>query len=179
MKVRACINNYRSSASKVRLVAPLISGLSVKEARLQLEHLRKGCAEDIKNLLDSAVANAENNYGLSKENLIVQQLIAQEGKTMKRWRPRAHGRAAQILKRTCNVIVVVDDGEESVKKAKKTRKIEKNEVKGSAGEEKKYEETEKNQQKRDEKRNDKDIFRQEKKKSTNVEGQKIFRRKSF
>ena len=109
MKVRARINNYRSSARKARLIAPAIKGLSAMEAQVQLEQLRKGCADDVRKLIVSAVANAENNHGLDKEKLFVSEYIVEEGRTMKRWRPRAHGRAAQILKRTCDIEVVLED----------------------------------------------------------------------
>jgi large subunit ribosomal protein L22 len=109
MKVRARINNYRSSARKARLIAPVIKGLDATEAQVQLQHLQKGCADDVRKLIASAVANAENNHGLDKENLIVSEYIVEEGRTMKRWRPRAHGRAAQILKRTCSIIVGVEE----------------------------------------------------------------------
>jgi large subunit ribosomal protein L22 len=119
MKVRARINNYRSSASKARLIAPVIKGLNAVEAQVQLEHLRKGCADDVKKLIGSAIANAENNHGLSKENLFVAEYIVEEGKTMKRWMPRAHGSAAQILKRTCNIIVGLEEKDQTDEKSKK------------------------------------------------------------
>jgi len=79
------------------------------DALLQLEYSKRGDALDIKKLLESAVANAINNFKLKKEDLFVENILAEEGKTMKRWRPRAYGRAARILKRTCDIIITLED----------------------------------------------------------------------
>jgi large subunit ribosomal protein L22 len=128
MKVEARLKNYRSSARKVREVSPIIKGLSVEDAQWQLENLKKGCAEDLRKLLLSAVANATNNHGLEKENLFVLELIAQEGRTLKRWRPRAHGRAAPILKRSCHVILTVESSEKAEVETKQKEESVKKDV---------------------------------------------------
>lgn len=108
MKVQARLNKYRRSAQKVREIFPVIKGLDVENALLQLEYSKRGDALDIKKLLESAVANATNNFKLNKEELFVENILAEEGKTMKRWRPRAYGRAARILKRTCDVVITLE-----------------------------------------------------------------------
>ena len=109
MKVQARLNRYRRSAQKVREIFPVIKGLNAMDALLQLEYSKRGDALDIKKLLESAVANAINNFKLKKEDLFVENILAEEGKTMKRWRPRAYGRAARILKRTCDIIITLED----------------------------------------------------------------------
>ncbi len=114
MKVQASIKNYRRSASKVREIVPVVKGLSVGEADLQLRYLKKGSARDLLGLLLSAVANAKNNFNLEEGNLFVVNLVVNEGRVMKRWRARAHGRAAKILKRSCHVILTLE--EKKVKK---------------------------------------------------------------
>ncbi|MEA2007178.1 MAG: 50S ribosomal protein L22 [Patescibacteria group bacterium] len=122
MKVKARLKNYRSSARKVREVSPIIKGLSVKEALWQLENLKKGCAEDLRKLLLSAIANATNNHAFEKENLFVSELVVQEGRVLKRWRPRAHGRATPILKRSCHVILTIETSEEVEREKQGTEK---------------------------------------------------------
>lgn len=109
MKVQARLNRYRRSAQKVREIFPVIKGLDASEALLQLEYSKRGDALDIKKLLESAVANATNNFKLNKADLFVENILAEEGKTMKRWRPRAYGRAAKILKRTCDIIITLEE----------------------------------------------------------------------
>ncbi len=126
MKVQARLNNYRRSAQKVRRTASVIKGLSVADALGQLEYLKDGSAEILKKLLLSAVANAENNHGLSKDNLVVLDLIAEEGRTLKRWRARAYGRAARILKRTCSVVLILEDVTDAKGKKAKKSEVKKN-----------------------------------------------------
>lgn len=119
MKVQARLNRYRRSAQKVRELFPVIKGMDATEALLQLEYSKRGDALDIKKLLESAVANATNNFKLNKEDLFVENIIAEEGRTMKRWRPRAYGRAARILKRTCDIIITLEEKEKEEKVAPK------------------------------------------------------------
>src|SRR4030042_5252637 len=100
MEVKASLNNLRRSPRKVRLVADLVRGLDVRNAQNQLDFLVKGSSSEFENLLQGAIANAENNFGLSKDNLYIKDVIVNEGAKLKRWLPRAHGRASLILKRT-------------------------------------------------------------------------------
>jgi len=105
--VRAVHRHARFSAYKAREVLDLIRGLSVGEARTILEFSERACARDIAKVLDSAVANAANNNDIPPEELFVSACFADEGPTLKRWRPRARGRATRIRKRTCHVTVIV------------------------------------------------------------------------
>jgi len=107
MKAKANLNNVRVSPRKMRLVADLIKGLGVEEAVVQLEKEVRSSSEDLTKLMNSAIANAENNFGLDKDNLYVESIQVNEAPTLKRWMPRAHGRATTILKRTSRVSLVL------------------------------------------------------------------------
>jgi large subunit ribosomal protein L22 len=104
---RAVLRNERVSAYKVRPVLDLIRGLEVERARDTLQLCERDAATLVGKLLQSAIANAENNDGLDPEELYVSACFADEGTTMKRWRPRARGRATRIRKRGCHVTVIV------------------------------------------------------------------------
>jgi large subunit ribosomal protein L22 len=106
--VRAQHRYARFSASKAREVLDLIRGKPVGEARTILQFCERAAAEPIAKVLDSAVANAANNNDIPPEELYVATCFADEGPTLKRWRPRARGRATRIRKRTCHVTVVVE-----------------------------------------------------------------------
>jgi large subunit ribosomal protein L22 len=97
----------RLSASKVRVVLDLIRDEDLEQARDELRFCDRGAATIIAKVLESAVANAENNEHLSADELYVAECWADEGPTLKRWRPRARGRATRINKRTCHITVVV------------------------------------------------------------------------
>jgi large subunit ribosomal protein L22 len=105
--VRAVHRHARFSAYKAREVLDLIRGKSVIEARTILEFCNREAADVIVKVLDSAVANAGNNNDIPPEELFVSACFADEGPTMKRWRPRARGRATRIRKRTCHITVIV------------------------------------------------------------------------
>lgn len=105
--VRAVHRHARFSAYKAREVLDLIRGKSVGEARTILEFCNRDAASVIIKVLDSAVANAGNNNDIPPEELFVAACFADEGPTMKRWRPRARGRATRIRKRTCHITVIV------------------------------------------------------------------------
>ncbi len=109
MKVTAQLNNLRISPRKVRLAIDLIKSKDVEDARVQLKHLVKQSSPEIEKLIKSAIANAENNFGLDRDNLYVYDAQVGEGYRMKRWLPRAFGRASQILKRTSNVALVLEE----------------------------------------------------------------------
>ena len=104
---RAVLRHSRVSAYKVRPVLDLIRGKDVQAAREALQFSERDAAHLVGKLLASAVANAENNDSLDPDGLYVSACYADEGPTLKRWRPRARGRATRIRKRTCHVTVVV------------------------------------------------------------------------
>ena len=101
----------RQSPYKVRLVLNLIRGLNVNEALNILTFTKRKAATDIKQLLESAIANAENNYGMSSSNLEITKAIADEGPTLKRFRPRARGSAGRINKRTSHILIELESAE--------------------------------------------------------------------
>ena len=107
VEARAEAKWVRTSARKARLVLDLIRGRSVLEARSVLAFSERAVARDIELVLRSAVANAEANHGLIGDDLVVSAAYADEGPTLKRWRPRARGRVARIRKRTCHITVKV------------------------------------------------------------------------
>ena len=105
---RAVAKHVRISPYKVRIVLDIIRGKGYKEAVAILENTPKAASEPIRKVLLSAGANAENNLGLSKDNLFVAECYADQGPTLKRVMPRAQGRAFRILKRTSHITVVLD-----------------------------------------------------------------------
>ncbi len=111
MEVSAKLRGARISAQKARLVADQIRGKPVEEALSVLEFSTKKAAHMVRKLLNSAIANAENNEGADVDELRVSTIFVDEGLTMKRMRPRAKGRGDRILKRTCHITVKVADSE--------------------------------------------------------------------
>lgn len=109
MQARATAKTIRISARKVRLVLDLIRGRAVDEALAILHHTPKAASPVVIKLLLSAMANAENNYEMDVENLYVAEVYANEGPTLKRFRPRAQGRASSIHKRTSHITIVVKE----------------------------------------------------------------------
>ena len=107
MRVRAQAKWVRTSARKARVVLDHIRGRSVPEARTILAFTPRAAATDIEKVLRSAVANAEANHGLDGDDLVVEAAFADEGPTLKRWKPRARGRVNRIRKRTCHVTLVL------------------------------------------------------------------------
>jgi large subunit ribosomal protein L22 len=104
-EVRAVAKWVRMSPRKARLVIDHIRGRSVPEARTVLAFTPRAAAREIEKVLSSAVANAEANHNLDGDELIVSAAYVDEGPVMKRWRPRARGRAARIRKPTCHITV--------------------------------------------------------------------------
>jgi len=128
MQVTAKLKNLRVSQRKTRLVADLIRGKGIETAKIQLQFSTKKTSENILCLLNSAIANAKNNFNLDENNLYVKGIVVEEGSTLKRWRPRAMGRASAIRKRTCSVIITLDEIEENEKSiVNEKKKTEKNE----------------------------------------------------
>jgi len=111
MEVAARLKGAQISAQKVRLIADQVRGLRVEEALGVLEFSTKKAAHIVKKLLDSAIANAENNEGADVDELKVSSIFVDEGMTMKRLRPRAKGRADRILKRSCHITIKVADSD--------------------------------------------------------------------
>ena len=111
MEVAARLKGARISAQKARLVADQVRGKPVEEALDLLEFSPKKAAHLVKKVLNSAIANAENNEGADVDELKVSSVYVDEGMTMRRLRPRAKGRADRILKRSCHITVKVADGE--------------------------------------------------------------------
>ena len=105
----ATLKNARISARKVKIVADLIRGKDAKEALAIVKFTPKASSEIIEKLLKSAIANAENNNGMSVENLYVEECYANKGPTMKRIRPRAQGRAYRIEKRMSHITLVLNE----------------------------------------------------------------------
>ena len=111
MRVSATAKYLRGSTRKARLVTQAIKGRSVEDAAALLRFMPQHAARDVAAVLKSATANAENNHNLSAEDLIVLEAQANEGPTIKRWRPRAQGRAFPIHKGMTHITIVVADQE--------------------------------------------------------------------
>lgn len=109
MKVKAHSRYIRQSPYKVRRVLDLVRGLPVEEAEHVLRLTQRAAAHPVAKALASAVANAEHNHALDAENLVIAEAYADEGPTLKRFRPRARGRASRINKRTCHITIVVSE----------------------------------------------------------------------
>ncbi len=119
MKVSAKLNNLRVAPRKVRIVAKLVKGMAINDAFDQLDiHIRK-TAPYMKKLLESAIANGENNFGIDKDNMFISDVVVDAGPTLKRWRARAFGRAGKILKRTSKIELVISERVEG--KGRKTK----------------------------------------------------------
>lgn len=117
MQAKAVAKTVRIAPRKVRLVLDLVRGKDVGEAVALLKLTNKRAASVVEKLVLSAVANAEHNYDMDTDNLVVSEIYANEGPTLKRFRPRAQGRATQILKRTSHITVVVSEKEEVAEEA--------------------------------------------------------------
>ncbi len=109
MEVAAKLSGARISAQKARLVADQIRGKKVDEALNLLTFSGKKAADVIKKVLESAIANAEHNEGADVDDLRVSTVFVNEGRSMKRIKPRAKGRADRIIKRSCHITVKVAD----------------------------------------------------------------------
>lgn len=181
MKVKAKLKNLRVSPRKVRISADIVRGCNIEDAIFRLDSTVKKSNEPIKKMLLSAVANAQNNFNLDKELLVIVDIQVGEGITMKRWMPRAYGRASEILKRSSHVYITLEGKEVADKKVTKKKAAKKSEVEdkteGSA------ETVEKVSNKKDEtlKLNKKSHYRVDAKKKESREkgwSKKMFKRKS-
>ena len=122
MRVRAQAKWVRTSARKARIVLEHIRGRSVPEARTILAFTQRAVATDIDKVLRSAVANAEANHGLDGDELVVEAAYADEGPTLKRWKPRARGRVNRINKRSCHVTLVLAEVSEQSTRRRRPQK---------------------------------------------------------
>jgi large subunit ribosomal protein L22 len=111
MRVQATAKYLRHSTRKTRLVTNAIVGLPVEQASAILKHMPQEAARDVAKVLNSAAANAENNHDLDRDELFVVEATANEGPTLKRYRPRAQGRAFAIHKPMTHIKVVVENRE--------------------------------------------------------------------
>ena len=111
MRVSATAKYLRGSTRKARLVTEAIKGKRVEEAAAFLRFMPQHAAKDVARVLKSATANAENNHNLSAEDLVIADALAMEGPTIKRWRPRAQGRAFPIHKPMTHITIIVADRE--------------------------------------------------------------------
>lgn len=109
MEIRAYNRNVRQSARKVRLVADLIRGLGSMQALDQLRMNSRVARTPIEKVLKSALANAEHNFHISGEDTCIKTIMVDKGTPLKRWRPRAFGRAAPIRKHSCHITLVLEE----------------------------------------------------------------------
>ena len=111
MEARAYLKFVRISPRKVKIVLDLIRGKDAASARGILKNTPKAASEHLIKLLDRAVADAETNFGMNRDNLYVSECFVCPGPTLKRIRPKDHGRAHRILKRTSHVTIVLKERE--------------------------------------------------------------------
>jgi len=174
MEVKASLKYLRISPRKVRSVVDLIRGLPVKNAEAYLLHLSKKSSHPLLKLLRSAMANAEHNFNLDKNNLYVRAMRVDEGPALKRWRARARGAAYPIRKRSSHIFLTLEEIKEKkkgIRKVKESKKISEV-VKEEEKEEKKKEKSLAYTKKQEPTKGEKVLKRLPQK-------QKIFRRKSM
>ena len=109
LEAKAILRYARISSRKVKIVADLIRGKKVDEALAIVKFTPKAASEILEKLLKSAIANAENNHGMNRGNLVVSEIYANQGPTLKRIRPAAKGSAVRIRKRTSHITIVVKE----------------------------------------------------------------------
>ncbi|HTW96783.1 MAG TPA: 50S ribosomal protein L22 [Candidatus Methylomirabilis sp.] len=124
MEIKVKLKFIRQSSKKLRLVANLIRGLDVTSALNQLRFVNKKGAEPIAKLLKSAIASAENDFELAKDNLFVKEIRVDEGGMLKRWTPKAHGSATPIRQRISHINITLGELKESGIKAAKKKEVE-------------------------------------------------------
>ncbi len=124
MEIKAKVKNLRMSPRKVRLVIDLIRNMPIDKALNQLRFINKKPAMAVSKLIKTALADAEHNFNLDKNNLKIKEIKADEGITMKRWMPKAFGRATVIRKRTCQISLILSEIVDSGKKESRKVKAE-------------------------------------------------------
>ena len=134
-EVKAQLNGLRIAPRKVRAITNLLKGKDVVYALNQMEFFMKRPVLPLMKLLNSAIANAENNFSMVKSNLYIKEFLVDEGIKLKRFRPKAQGRAGEIQKKTSKVRLVLDERvaglkrQTTEKKTKEAPKVEKTEIK--------------------------------------------------
>ncbi|MFA5886476.1 MAG: 50S ribosomal protein L22 [Patescibacteria group bacterium] len=123
MEVKASLKHLRMSPRKARLVIDVVRQMSVDKALDQLKFINKLAAVPIAKLIKSAIANAQNTYSLEASNLYIKEIRSDEGVMLKRWMPRAHGRATSIRKRGCHISLILAEIKETGKAEKKVLKV--------------------------------------------------------
>ena len=121
MAVIAKLRYLRIAPRKVRLVVDLVRGKKVEEAQTILSFTTKKAAPPLLKLLNSALANAKNNFQLDSSNLFISKVTVDEGPKYKRWLPRARGQASEIQKKTSHITLILDEITKRPKKAKKAK----------------------------------------------------------
>jgi large subunit ribosomal protein L22 len=136
-QTKATLSNARVAPRKARLVVNLIRGKKVDEALVALQFSKKHVAKTVKKLLASAKANALHNHALASDSLVVANAFVDEGRTMRRWRPRAFGRATPIRKRSSHITLVLEGtvDEEASKKREKEKQEQAKRAKQTISEE--------------------------------------------
>ncbi len=173
MLVEAKLRYARISPRKFRLVANLIRGLTVVEAEDVLKFTVKRPAKPVLKLLQSAIANAEHNYNLNKDNLYISEIRVDGGPMLKRFMPRARGAVSPIQKKTSHVSISLSEVQESSTKKKDKKSV--NKIKKVYKEEKPKEEKDAKKKSK----HDDAIGKDDKKKEQKVDKKTIFRRKSL
>ena len=120
MEIKASLNHLRMSPQKVRLVIDLVRKMPVEKGISQLKFSGKKAGLPVIKLIQSAIANASDLYSIDKSNLFIKEIRADEGLTLKRWMPKAHGRATVIRKRSSKLSLVLGELIDSGKKSKKS-----------------------------------------------------------
>ncbi len=176
MQVTAKLNNLRIAPRKVRLIADMIRRKNALEAQSVLKFLSNKPSLPMLKLLNSAIANATSNFQLDPKNLYIAKITVDEGRKLKRWMPRARGRAAEIQKKTSFITLILEEIKPTAGKKKKTSKKVDSKPEQAKSEEVKYEEV-----KSEEKVDFKPKMRQDiSQKPKSIAGlQRIFRRKSI
>lgn len=126
MQAKAVAKTVRIAPRKARMVLDLVRGKEVGEAIAILNLTNKRTSPVVEKVLKSAVANAEHNYDMDIDNLIISEAFADEGPTLKRFRPRAQGRATKINKRTSHITIVVSEASYEEAEETEENKVEEN-----------------------------------------------------
>lgn len=153
MRVNAKLNKIRIAPRKIKLVTDFIEGLDVADALDQLNATVKTGVRPIEKLLLSAIGNGENNFGIDRDNMFVYKINVGAGPALKRWMPKAFGRAGRILKRTSQIELILEERVEG--KGRKTKDQMEKEKKAREAKKKKIEKEAKEKSDQEEKENKK------------------------
>ncbi|HAZ17077.1 MAG: 50S ribosomal protein L22 [Candidatus Jacksonbacteria bacterium RIFCSPLOWO2_02_FULL_43_9] len=132
MEVKASARQIRISPRKVRLVLAMIRKMKAEDALAQLVHSSKEAARPVFKILQSAIANAEHNLGMNRAMLVIKIATAQDGQTLSRWMPRAHGRATPLRKRSSHITLVLEGPDVHKDKEQSASRRTKNSAKGGS-----------------------------------------------